>query len=107
MGCSPWIWIGPRSWRPRDGCSPLPQSDGQETGAPVAPPASRLPLSQEGLSAYRELLEVGTAPLVKRLPELLTDAELVAFYEAIWQARQLTHGVMLKLLLFTGIRNTE
>jgi site-specific recombinase XerD len=53
------------------------------------------------------LLEVGTAPPVKRLPELLTDAELVAFYEAIWHARQLTHGVMLKLLLFTGIRNTE
>jgi integrase/recombinase XerD len=55
----------------------------------------------------RELLEVGTAPSVKRLPELLTDAELVAFYEAIWHARQLTHGVMLKLLLFTGIRNAE
>jgi integrase/recombinase XerD len=44
---------------------------------------------------------------VKRLPALLTDAELVAFYEAIWHARQLTHGVMLKLLLFTGIRNAE
>jgi integrase/recombinase XerD len=55
----------------------------------------------------RELLEVGTAPPVKRLPELLTDAELVAFYEAIWHARHLTHVVMLKLLLFTGIRNAE
>ena len=38
---------------------------------------------------------------------LLTDAELVTFYETIWQARQLTHVVMLKLLLFTGIRNVE
>jgi integrase/recombinase XerD len=28
-------------------------------------------------------------------------------YETIWQARQLTHLVMLKLLLFTGIRNAE
>jgi integrase/recombinase XerD len=27
----------------------------------------------------RELLDVGTAPPVQRLPELLTDAELVAF----------------------------
>jgi integrase/recombinase XerD len=43
----------------------------------------------------------------KRLPELLTNAELIALYEAIRQARQLTHLVMLKLLLFTGIRNAE
>src|SRR5712691_4759683 len=55
----------------------------------------------------RELLDIGTAPPVKRLPELLTDAELVAFYEAIWRAHQLTHAVMLKLLLFTGMRNAE
>lgn len=55
----------------------------------------------------RELLAVGPAPRVKRLPELLTDTELVAFYEAIWHARQLTHAVMLKLLLFTGLRNAE
>jgi integrase/recombinase XerD len=55
----------------------------------------------------RELLEVEPSRLPKRLPELLTDAELVAMYEAVWQARQLTHMVMLKLLLFTGIRNAE
>jgi len=55
----------------------------------------------------RALLAVGAAPAAKRLPALLTDAELVAFYKAIWQARQLTHAVMLKLLLFTGMRNAE
>lgn len=55
----------------------------------------------------RELLEVGAAPAARRLPELLTDAELVAFYEAMWHARQLTHAVMLKLLLYTGICNAE
>jgi integrase/recombinase XerD len=55
----------------------------------------------------RELLEVGPAPPAKRLPELLTEAELVAFYAAVWNARQLTHVVMLKLLLLTGIRNAE
>jgi integrase/recombinase XerD len=52
-------------------------------------------------------LDVGTLPKAKRLPELLTDAELIALYEAVWQARQFTHLVMLKLLLFTGIRNAE
>jgi integrase/recombinase XerD len=55
----------------------------------------------------RELLEVGPAPPTKRLPELLTDAELVAFYDAVWGTRQLTHVAMLKLLIFTGIRNAE
>jgi hypothetical protein len=37
----------------------------------------------------RALLEIGAAPLAKRLPELLTDAELVAFYDAVWHAHQL------------------
>ena len=55
----------------------------------------------------RELLVVGPGPRAHRLPELLTEVELVAFYAAIWQARQLTHVVMLKLLLFTGVRNAE
>jgi len=55
----------------------------------------------------RALLDVGAAPPTQRLPALLTDAELVAFYEVIWQARQLTHAIMLKLLLFTGMRNAE
>jgi integrase/recombinase XerD len=55
----------------------------------------------------REVLEVGAAPAAKRLPELLTETELVAFYDAVWHARQLTHVVMLKLLLFTGMRNAE
>jgi integrase/recombinase XerD len=55
----------------------------------------------------RELLAVGPAPRRHRLPELLTEAELVAFYDTVWHAHQLTHVVMLKLLLFTGIRNAE
>jgi integrase/recombinase XerD len=55
----------------------------------------------------RELLEVTPSRPPKRLPELLSDAELVALYETIWQAYQLTHVVLLKLLLFTGIRNSE
>lgn len=35
----------------------------------------------------RELLAVGPAPQSKQLPELLTEAELVVFYDAIWHAR--------------------
>ena len=55
----------------------------------------------------REVLAVEPSRQPKHLPELLTDRELVALYETIWQARQLIHLVMLKLLLFTGIRNAE
>lgn len=43
----------------------------------------------------------------KRLPELMTKEELNRFYKAVWQASNRMHMVMLKLILFTGIRNEE
>jgi integrase/recombinase XerD len=55
----------------------------------------------------RALLKIGPAPAAKRWPELLTDIELAAFYDAVWHAHQLTHMVMLKGLLVTGMRNAE
>jgi integrase/recombinase XerD len=55
----------------------------------------------------RASLDIRSTAPRKRLPELLTEAELIAFYDTLWQAQHLTHGVMLKLLLFTGIRNAE
>ena len=35
------------------------------------------------------------------------EAALVAFYDTLWQAQPLMHGVVLTLLLCTGIRNAE
>jgi integrase/recombinase XerD len=55
----------------------------------------------------RTLLAVTRPPPPHRLPALLTAEELVAFYEAVWQVRHPTHLVMIKLLLFTGVRNAE
>jgi len=43
----------------------------------------------------------------KKLPELMTEVELNRFYKAVWQASNRMHMVMLKLMLFTGIRNRE
>jgi integrase/recombinase XerD len=43
----------------------------------------------------------------RRLPELMTTDELKRFYDAVWKASNRSHVVMLKLLLFTGIRNAE
>jgi len=53
----------------------------------------------------RELLDIGPAPQAKRLPARLTEAALVAFYDAVWHARQRTHGGRLTLRLCTGIRH--
>ena len=55
----------------------------------------------------RSLLALAPAKVEKRLPELLTDPELVGFYEAVWHARNPAHLVMIKLLIFTGLRNAE
>ena len=55
----------------------------------------------------RQMLEVNVEKSRKRLPELLTDQELVAFYEAVWNARNTSHLVMIKVLIYTGIRNAE
>lgn len=43
----------------------------------------------------------------RKLPELLTEEELKQFYETVWNAADRCHMVMMKLLLFTGIRNAE
>ena len=55
----------------------------------------------------RVVLEVTPASKEKRLPELLTDQELTAFYDAVFSARNRKHAVMIKLLIFTGVRNAE
>ena len=55
----------------------------------------------------RRILEVTPKKREKRLPELLTDKELQAFYEAVFSASNRTHMVMIKFLIFTGVRNAE
>jgi len=55
----------------------------------------------------RAILDVTPASVEKRLPELLTDQELTAFYDEVFRARNRKHTVMIKLLIFTGIRNAE
>ncbi len=56
----------------------------------------------------RESLDLkGGTVQTKQLPELMTEDELKRFYEAVWKGFNRSHMVMLKLLLFTGIRNDE
>jgi len=55
----------------------------------------------------RRLLSVTPEKGEKRLPELLTNEELQSFYEAVFSARNHEHMVMIKFLIFTGVRNAE
>jgi hypothetical protein len=50
-------------------------------------------------------IEEAPAKILKRLPELLTDHQLVGFYEAVWHARNPTHTIMIiiKLPIYTGV----
>lgn len=43
----------------------------------------------------------------KKMPEILTEKELKNFYSAVWNASNRTHVVMIKVLFFTGVRNSE
>jgi integrase/recombinase XerD len=49
----------------------------------------------------------GKSECNKRLPELLTEAEMRKLYDAIWKEAEPTHMIMIKLLLYTGIRISE
>lgn len=56
----------------------------------------------------RQALELtGRSPRNRKLPELLSDDEMLRFYEAVWNAAEPAHMAMIKLLLYTGIRNSE
>jgi integrase/recombinase XerD len=55
----------------------------------------------------RDILEVTPDSKEKRLPELLTDQELISFYDTVFRTRDRKHAVMIKLLIFTGVRNAE
>lgn len=43
----------------------------------------------------------------QKLPELLTEDEMKRFYESVWNSAKRAHLVMVKMLLFTGMRNSE
>lgn len=49
----------------------------------------------------------GTPAGERRLPELLSDVELRRFYEAVWKEGHRVHTVLVKVLIYTGVRNAE
>lgn len=43
----------------------------------------------------------------KKLPQVPTEEEIAKYYESVWKSRNMQHVVMIKTLLYTGVRVTE
>lgn len=50
---------------------------------------------------------VTTGSPPKKLPQVPKEEEISKYYEAVWKSRNMQHVVMIKTLLYTGVRVTE
>jgi integrase/recombinase XerD len=55
----------------------------------------------------RDELGVEVTQTPKKLPYVPTEAEIRAFYDAVWKARRAGDVVLIKTLLYTGVRVAE
>ena len=55
----------------------------------------------------QDLALTGQSRAPRKLPDLLTDAELMRFYEVLLEGANPVHVILVKMLLFCGIRNAE
>jgi len=55
----------------------------------------------------REELAIEVETKRKRLPYVPTEEELKRYYDIVWQAREMKHMVLIKVLLYTGVRVNE
>ena len=64
-------------------------------------------LKQTFKHVRQQLCIIGDSSTPKKLPDLLSDDELNRFYETVWKSDNKAHSIIIKLLLFTGVRNAE
>lgn len=57
--------------------------------------------------ALREELEVEVPAPSRRLPDTPSEDEIRRYYEAVWRARNVGDMVLIKTLLYTGVRVSE
>ncbi len=63
---------------------------------------------REVLRQLRKVLNVSSVlPKYNKLPHVPTEEEIQKYYKAVWQSRNMKHVVLLKILLYTGIRVSE
>lgn len=62
---------------------------------------------KEVFRCLRAELDVAVPRAPKRLPAVPTEDEIRRFYEAVWHGRRLGDAVLIKTLLYTGVRVSE
>ncbi len=55
----------------------------------------------------RQELEVEVSSSVKKLPYVPTEEEIRRYYEVVWKTRNVQDMVIIKTLLYTGVRVSE
>ena len=55
----------------------------------------------------REEFDIQVTTTTKRLPYVPTEEDLKRYYHIVWQTRNVKHMVLIKILLYTGIRVQE
>lgn len=55
----------------------------------------------------RKELAVQVTKTSKKLPFVPTEKEIRQYYEAVWQAKNIQHMIIIKTLLYTGVRVSE
>ena len=61
-------------------------------------------------SLFRHLraeLEIEVPKATKKLPDIPTDSEIQRYYQAVWSSRNVQDLVIIKTLLYTGVRVSE
>ena len=58
-------------------------------------------------SHLRTELEIEVPKAEKKLPDVPTEEEIQRYYQAVWQARNIQDMVIIKTLLYTGVRVSE
>ena len=62
---------------------------------------------REIFRALRQELEITCDPTPKKLPYVPSDEDVRNYYNAVWQSRNMQHIVIIKTLLYTGVRISE
>jgi integrase/recombinase XerD len=62
---------------------------------------------REIFRCLRKELNVAVMHKQKEAPYVPTEAEIKKYYEAVWKSRKMKHVVLIKTLLYTGIRVSE
>lgn len=55
----------------------------------------------------RSELNVAVQVAPKKLPYVPTETEIKKYYEVVWQTKNIQHMIIIKILLYTGIRVSE